>query len=247
MVELTKELLEHEYLTNYKTQKEIGKITGQSQDMVHKAMKKFGIPARPAGRIICRIGQKFGRLTVMEPVFKRDSNKTFKWRCLCECGNSCEVRLNGLVTGRTKSCGCLKEDNVGSKHQAWKGFGHIPRSFMSRYLQHSKRRGIIFCVTVEFLDKLFILQNGKCALTGLQLSFEHYGYKSKYATASLDRIDSSKGYIEGNVQWVHKKINFMKQSFLEDEFINLCQMVIEHAKKKKDFTMWGMFLFEHGL
>jgi hypothetical protein len=41
----------------------------------------------------------------------------------------------------------------------------------------------------------------------------------------LDRVDSSKGYIEGNVQWVHKTINLMKQSFNQKEFIHFCKLV----------------------
>jgi len=50
----------------------------------------------------------------------------------------------------------------------------------------------------------------------------------KQQTASLDRIDSSKGYIEGNVQWVHRKINMMKQSYTQEEFIELCQAVVRN-------------------
>ena len=44
-------------------------------------------------------------------------------------------------------------------------------------------------------------------------------------TASLDRIDSSKGYIEGNVQWVHKSVNIMKCDFSSDIFIGICNQI----------------------
>jgi len=44
-------------------------------------------------------------------------------------------------------------------------------------------------------------------------------------TASLDRIDSSKGYIEENVHWVHKRINVMKGNMSEQEFLNFCEAV----------------------
>ena len=36
---------------------------------------------------------------------------------------------------------------------------------------------------------------------------------------SLDRIDSSKGYEENNVQWVHKDINLMKNKYDNKYFI----------------------------
>jgi hypothetical protein len=48
-------------------------------------------------------------------------------------------------------------------------------------------------------------------------------------TASLDRIDSSKGYCEDNVQWVHKDINRMKNTFDQDYFISLCKLIAENS------------------
>jgi len=48
--------------------------------------------------------------------------------------------------------------------------------------------------------------------------------------ASLDRIDSDKGYTEGNVVWVYKPINLMKNTFSSEEFINICKLIVEHNK-----------------
>ena len=44
-------------------------------------------------------------------------------------------------------------------------------------------------------------------------------------TASLDRIDSNKGYTKDNVQFVHKDINWMKQDFEQNKFIEYCKKV----------------------
>jgi len=44
-------------------------------------------------------------------------------------------------------------------------------------------------------------------------------------TASLDRIDSSKGYESGNIQWVHKQLNNMKQALPENEFFEWIKLV----------------------
>lgn len=45
---------------------------------------------------------------------------------------------------------------------------------------------------------------------------------------SLDRIDSSKGYIPGNIQWVHKDVNSLKSNFDEEESIKWCTMIAEY-------------------
>ena len=50
-------------------------------------------------------------------------------------------------------------------------------------------------------------------------------------TASLDRIDSEKGYVAGNVHWVHKTVNKMKMEFSVDDFVSVCKEVAEHKSK----------------
>jgi hypothetical protein len=47
-------------------------------------------------------------------------------------------------------------------------------------------------------------------------------------TASLDRIDSTKGYLVGNVQWVHKDINNIKQDYTVDELMKYCELIVKH-------------------
>ena len=44
-------------------------------------------------------------------------------------------------------------------------------------------------------------------------------------TASLDRIDSCKGYVFGNVQFVSVMANYGKRDFLEEELLRFCKAV----------------------
>ena len=53
------------------------------------------------------IGKKFGRLTAVEMI---EGEKRKKYRCRCECGSVCTVRADGLKSGHTQSCGCLKRE-----------------------------------------------------------------------------------------------------------------------------------------
>jgi len=57
-------------------------------------------------------------------------------------------------------------------------------------------------------------------------------YLGTPTTASLDRIDSSIGYTEENVQWIHKDINSLKSNFQESEFFKLVDIIYEHRHKK---------------
>lgn len=61
--------------------------------------------------------------------------------------------------------------------------------------KRSARKGREFNLTLEDIKNLFITQKGKCALTNLPLKVNTASDETKlYETASLDRIDSSKGY-----------------------------------------------------
>ena len=53
------------------------------------------------------IGSQFGILTVIAKA--ESQNKRARWLCQCECGNQIIVEGNKLLTGNTKSCGCLKK------------------------------------------------------------------------------------------------------------------------------------------
>ena len=56
------------------------------------------------------IGNRYGRLTVVDKTDKKAHNREFIYICRCDCGNEIEVRTGLLTQGKTKSCGCLYED-----------------------------------------------------------------------------------------------------------------------------------------
>lgn len=59
--------------------------------------------------LIDLVGQRFGRLTVIERA--ENNNGTAQWLCKCDCGNTKIVRGTYLRNGNTRSCGCLQQEN----------------------------------------------------------------------------------------------------------------------------------------
>lgn len=55
--------------------------------------------------------RKFGRLIALEYI-KSDYKKQHIWKCICDCGNIVEVRATYLLTGETRSCGCLLKESA---------------------------------------------------------------------------------------------------------------------------------------
>ncbi len=89
---------------------------------------------------------------------------------------------------------------------------------------------IINCdVTLEDLYKVLKEQNFKCAYTGIDLQV--VGALKGESNASVDRIDSDKGYEIGNIQWVYKPINIMKNGLSDPDFKDLCYKVTDFTRQ----------------
>ena len=189
------------------------------------------------------IGKRFNRLLVIRQLPTR-FNRT-RWECLCDCGNYAEVTAKFLKSGHTKSCGCIlrewgKSETNRKRHRGirpanWKGIGDMSGSHWKRICWGAKIRKLDISITHQDCVNLFESQKGKCALTGQTIKFTDMGDNSKTSgTASLDRIDNTKGYVPGNVQWVDKHIQKMKSDLPQEEFIQWCQKIAEHTKKEND-------------
>lgn len=83
-----------------------------------------------------------------------------------------------------------------------------------------------FSISLEYMFELWENQKGRCAYTNLPL----LATANQFNTVSLDRIDSSKGYVVGNVQLVCAAVNKMKQEYSEDLFILLSLLVTQNSK-----------------
>lgn len=113
----------------------------------------------------------------------------------------------------------------------WVGFGEISGHYWGKIRHSAKSRKIQFNLEIEYCWDLYLKQGGVCALSGIPIKFETCAKEIIEKTASLDRINQSIGYVEGNVQWVHKHVNNMKQYFTDDYFIELCKLVVINNKK----------------
>lgn len=164
------------------------------------------------------INNTYGLLTVISFDFSFIGRS--RWNCKCICGTEKSILEKHLISGATVSCG--KGHFKGKKSHSWKGYEEISSKYWNQILKNAIMRGLELKISIEDIWELFLNQNRKCALTGMTLCMQE--------TASLDRIDSKKGYIKNNIQWVHKDINYIKMDLDEKRFIELCKMVATHDK-----------------
>lgn len=215
------------YSVQKKTLVEVAKIYNTTTGTVRRYLEKYDIHNR--GNVTDYSGHVIGQLTVlyMEPEYEKYKHR--RWKCICSCGNECTV--NSLALSTSKNITCLQ---CKSKRKRYTGL--IANYLYSRWKHRAGKRHLDFTISKEYLENIFYSQNGKCAISGVDIYFAKTSKKcsTSESTASLDRIDSSKGYIEGNVQWVHKIVNIMKSSHSDEEFINWCNIITSYNKGNKN-------------
>lgn len=198
---------------------------------------------------IPEIGKQYGQFTVISDEVGRSKDQKILFKVKCSCGKEQFVRAYFLESGRQTCCKeCRSKINyniaieqgkkVGFIKLHHEGVGNFTKTAFNHFKRNAKKRNINWSeeLTIEYLYNLLLKQNKKCALTGLDIDLTELRKSSNVAfefmTASIDRIDSTIGYEPGNIQWVHKDVNIMKNRFSEEHFKNMCQLVVNYANQQ---------------
>lgn len=176
------------------------------------------------------IGKKFGKLKVLSLAGKyRGANR---YRCECECGKVKVIIGYSLAAENgVKSCGCLSHAR-GADRTGFAGYEGITGTYWGRILHNAEQRRVEITISMQDAWNLFVAQKGLCAYTGIELLLPKDSYAARRGngcTASIDRIDPTKGYVAGNIQWVHKVVNIMKLAMSHDDFIAWCRLIAAGA------------------
>ena len=172
------------------------------------------------GKFVNLLGQKFGRLVVVEKTAIRGSSGAVFWKCLCDCGNTKNVSSSCLKTSQTKSCGCYFIDVARKKGQAKKIHG-MTNTRLYRIWSNMKNR----CYSET--NKKYKNYGGRGIIVcdEWKNSFEQF-YKDMGIpdeNLTLDRIDVNGNYEPANCKWSTQK---------EQQNNRRNNLIIEYQSKK---------------
>lgn len=145
------------------------------------------------------IGLKFNRLLVLADVERR--NDKIIYECLCDCGNITRTYGNQLRNNKTKSCGCLQQEQLSS------GSKNRQHSMYGTQFYNTWRAMIRRCTDENFISyKDYGAKGISINLTWLK--FEAF-YSDMFPTYidgyTIERKDNSKNYNLDNCTWIPRE------------------------------------------
>lgn len=149
-------------------------------------------------------GKKFGRLLVLERTENR--GKATTWKCLCDCGNFTRVTASRLVSGETKSCGCIHKEMMhkkfykhgGSSSKLVSVWRHmIARCYDKIDPEYNRygARGISICDEWKEYGNFY-----RWAISA------GYDENAERGNCTLDRVDNNGNYEPQNCRFVSMKV-----------------------------------------
>lgn len=148
-------------------------------------------------------GQRFGRLSVTGLKGSFDNHRI--WICKCDCGRMTEVPTNSLLSGNTKSCGCLRIDNARDVRKSM-------RTYVGEYKNGQTR---IYRIWHGMCQRCYNLNSDQYKNYGARgitvcsewrsepLKFQDWALNNGYDdTLSIDRINPNGNYEPSNCRWV---------------------------------------------
>ena len=177
------------------------------------------IPENHVELTCSQCGKKFTRL-------KKEADRCLKKGYSSNCSRKCAAISGNIKCPRKGNPEALKNHKIHYRADALSPFRHI----ILRCKKHDKKFKEITDLTPEFLKELWDKQGGRCIYTNIEMNFSCLSTLRKNViiqpnTVSVDRIDSSKGYIQGNVELVCLCINYAKNSFSKDEMLDFIKKI----------------------
>lgn len=181
-------------------------------------------------------GQRFGRWVVIERAPDNVTPKGYHnimWKCVCDCGTMKVVRGKTLLSGKSKSCGCLRKELLSTRASKHYGFGTrlytIWNSMRQRCNNPNHRaydnyggRGIKICSEWDDYNAFrnWALVNG----------YDENAPRGEY---TLDRLNVNDGYSPSNCRWA----NMREQAVNKRDSI-----IVTYNGESHPLTVWAEIL-----
>ena len=210
---------EIEFITlNYDkmTKKELGDKIGRTQSAVIDKGKQIGLGRK-------NLNSRFNKDTRVCVICKNEFPRTSEYFTTFVAKRDKEVFQN--------KCRPCEKTYVQEKNST------LPKTLkliLNGIKGNEKRISKGFDLTLDFLLELWKKQDGKCALTGIEMTHKKGKGTHYFSSLSIDRIDSKLGYVKSNVQLACMWANGAKGTFSIEEFKNIINNTNSYLVNKRN-------------
>jgi len=181
-----------------------------------------------------KIGQQFGRLTIISTAPRNKKNRMLLYVCKCQCGTIRTIYKQNLFQNKTKSCGCLQKELLGKRFRKEK----YTSSFNTLYLQYktsAKRRNIKFKLTKNDVKRITSKPCYYCNELPNNVLLSHKSRcNGAYRHNGIDRLDSSKAYTNNNSVPCCTYCNYAKNDLSKTHFLNHIKKIYNYNFNEKN-------------
>ncbi len=178
-------------------------------------MKKIEIKCNHCGKTVLKPAGEYNRRIKL--------NKT-KFYCNNKCSSSVPEVVEKLISNKSNY---NISNHSSNRRDNFSDFRWYMKTMRMRTGKVDK-----FDIDLQYLKDLWESQKGICPFTKEPITLRtHTNCKEKILpyTASIDRIDCSKGYIKGNIRFISLIANFARNNFTDEDVIDFCKKVTNNS------------------
>lgn len=134
------------------------------------------------------VGKRFGKLFIVKKLAGIYKDRSLMWEAECDCGNIIKIASKYLLSGKTKSCGCLRKIEKGEAN-----FNKL----YSGYKNSAQKRGLPFSLSKEEFRKIIGKNCFYCGIEPKQKLNRRFS-NGEYLFNGIDRKNNLSGYTNKN-------------------------------------------------
>lgn len=144
-----------------------------------------------------------------------------------------DMRLRDYHNGICKECQIKRKKLIEPKKDDSLKLKQVLNQRLLGAKERATKQELDFNLTLDYLLSLWNLQQGICAMSGIEMTFDRYHGRIP-TNVSIDKIDRNKGYVIGNVQLVCMACNQIKSDWSEEIMYNICKKIVEQYENKNN-------------
>lgn len=194
-----------------------------------------------SGKTRISVGERYGRLFVTSLSYVNKHKKRV-WNLLCDCGSITEATTQKLVSGHTKSCGCLSKE-VARKNRLQEAVhghtsgGKMTKTYSTWRAMHNR------CLNPNTKDYKNYGGRG-IFICDEWLNFEKFlaDMGERPDNTTIDRIDVNKGYYPENCRWATQAEQDRNKRTTKLSLAQISSLVLDTRENKEIANQFGITL-----